>query len=32
MRNWTMTTAETAIFIVGITLLASGAVWMTAVG
>jgi hypothetical protein len=31
-NNWILTRAETVIFIAGMTLLAGGAMWATAVG
>jgi hypothetical protein len=31
-KNWILTRAETVIFIAGVTLLAGGAVWASAVG
>jgi len=31
-KNWILTRAETVIFIAGVTLLAGGAVWATAIG
>jgi len=30
--NWLMTRLETAMFIAGVTLLAGGALWATAIG
>jgi hypothetical protein len=31
-NNWILTRLETAIFIAGVTLLAGGAMWATAIG
>jgi len=31
-NNWILTRLETAIFIAGVTLLAGGVVWATAIG
>jgi hypothetical protein len=31
-NNWILTRLETAVFIAGVTLLAGGAMWATAIG